>query len=195
MPDDQQGLKRLMARVRDGDQDAVRELLDTYGDFLLHVIRRRLNRPLRTQFDSADFVQAVWASFFTGRLKDQEFASPEDLINFLAGLARNKVCDAARKGMRTDKRNLYRAHSLDGSAAALAGREPSPLPTPSQVVMAEEQWNRLLDGQPEHYRRILLLLREGHTQQEVAAALRLNEKTVRRVVGLAALRLKRGANG
>jgi len=195
MPDDQQGLKLLMARIRDGDQDAVRELLDTYGAFLLHVIRRRLNALLRTQFDSADFVQAVWASFFAGRLADRDFASPEDLINFLAGLARHKVCDAARQRLKTDKRNLYRAHSLDGSAAALAGREPSRQPTPSQVAMAEEQWDRLLDGQPEHHRRILQLLREGHTQQEVAAELRLNEKTIRRVVGLAVLRLKRGGNG
>jgi RNA polymerase sigma factor (sigma-70 family) len=189
-PDTQTELDRLMDQIRGGSQDAVRELLAKYGDSLLRVIRRRLGKPLRGQFDSADFVQAVWASFFATPLQDYQFDSPEALMAFLTNLAVNKVCDAARHAVETQKRNVNRVHSLDGSAALLALTLTAPTPTPSQVVLAREQWDRLLQGQPPHSRHILLLLRQGHTVQEVARELGVNERTVRRVVDRAASRVK-----
>jgi RNA polymerase sigma factor (sigma-70 family) len=190
MAHDEGGLKRLMARVCAGDQDAVRVLLDEYGAFLLHVIRRKLSAELRTHFDSADFTQAVWASFFTGPLQDYHFNSPQELLRFLVGLARHKLCDAARQ-RRRQKRNASCTHSLDGSAAYHAETLRASEPTASQIALAEEQWDRLLRGQPDHYRRILVLLREGHTRREVARELSINERTVHRVVRLAATRLTR----
>jgi RNA polymerase sigma factor (sigma-70 family) len=189
-PDAQAELTRLMERIRGGSQDAVRELLARYGDSLLRVIRRRLRKPLRGQFDSADFVQAVWASFFAAPLQDYQFDSPEALMAFLTNLAANKVCDAARRAVQTQKRDLRRVHSLDGSAAVAALSLAAPTPTPSQVVLAKEQWDRLLQGQPAHRRAILLLLRQGHSVQEVARELGVNERTVRRVVDLASRRIK-----
>ncbi len=182
MADSQQEIEALLLRIREGSQDAVRELLDRYGDALLRVIRRRLARPLRRQFDSADFVQAVWASFFAARPDRRHFESPEALIAFLAQVAKNKMADAARREFQAGKRDVNRTHSLEGSAAAPAALAHSRSPTPSQVVGAEDQWDRMLEGQPEHARQILGLLRLGHTHDEVAARLGLNEKTVRRVV-------------
>jgi DNA-directed RNA polymerase specialized sigma24 family protein len=136
-----------MARVCAGDQDAVRELLEEYGAFLLHVIRRKLSAELRAQFDSADFTQAVWASFLTGPLQDYHFDSPEELLRFLIGLARHKVCDLTRQRLQ-QKRNARTTHSLDGSAAFLTETLRDPEPTPSQVTLAGDlagdQWDRLL---------------------------------------------------
>jgi DNA-binding NarL/FixJ family response regulator len=57
--------------------------------------------------------------------------------------------------------------------------------------MAEEQWDRLLAGQPDHYRLILDLVRQGHTYEEVARRLEIHPRTVSRVVALAAARLQR----
>ena len=192
MADQPQRLNHLMARIREGDQEAVRELLDEYGAFLLHVIRRRLAARLRTQFDSADVAQSVWASFFAGPLKERHFDSPRDLLAYLVSIAQNKMCDVKRKRLQTQKRSLTRVRSLEGSAARQAYTTPAAQPSPSQLVLAEDQWERLLDGQPDHYRRILLLLRQGHTHGEVARELRLNERTIRRVVALAALKLRTG---
>ena len=52
----------------------------------------------------------------------------------------------------------------------------------AEIAMAREEWQLLLAGQPEHYQEILLALRDGRTQQDVARQLGVNERTVRRVL-------------
>jgi RNA polymerase sigma factor (sigma-70 family) len=183
--DERDELNRLMEQIRGGSQEAVREMLEKYGDALVFVIRHRLPARLRRQYDSADFAQAVWASFFTGPLDDYHFDSPESLLAFLTSIARNKVGDARRQVLDARKRAEYRVHSLDGSAGVSASGVPSPQPTPSQIYLAEDEWDRLLEAQPLPYRPILELLRHGHTQKEVAEELRLSDRTVRRVVARA----------
>src|SRR5688572_23874581 len=65
MSEQQKDFSTLMQCVREGSADATKELLDRYGPHVLRVVRRKLNRKLRPKFDSVDFVQDVWASFFT----------------------------------------------------------------------------------------------------------------------------------
>src|SRR5262245_27253345 len=93
MPDKADSFRTLMTRARDGSQQAARELFERYGQRLLDAIRRRLRHPLRTRFDSADFAQDVWASFFTGAL-ERHFDNADELLAYLARMAKNKVCDA-----------------------------------------------------------------------------------------------------
>jgi RNA polymerase sigma-70 factor (ECF subfamily) len=182
MSADRDEFKNLMQRVRDGSEDAARELLDRYGEHILRVVRRKLSRELRSKFDSVDFVQAVWASFFVGAPKQRDFDRPQALIAFLVTLAQNKVIDAVRQRMQSQKYNINRERALDGSvsadAAGLAAREP----TPSQVAVANDEWRRLLADLPARYQRMLELLRQGHTQKDIARELGVNEKTVRRVL-------------
>jgi RNA polymerase sigma-70 factor (ECF subfamily) len=174
--------KKLMEGVRDGSEDAARELLNSYGEHILRVVRRKLSRELRSKFDSVDFVQAVWASFFADIHERRGFDHPRALIAFLVTLAQNKVIDAVRQRMQTQKYNVNRERALDGSVSAdgmgLAAREP----TPSQVAIANDEWRRLLAELPTRYQRMLELLREGHTQKDIARELGVNEKTVRRVL-------------
>src|SRR5262245_48951943 len=54
----------LMRQVNEGSDDAIRELVQVYGPHILRVVRMRLSKHLRSKFDSADFVQSVWAAFF-----------------------------------------------------------------------------------------------------------------------------------
>ena len=57
----------LMRRVREGSEAAAWELVDKYGGHLRRAVRRVLNPMLRSKFDSLDFVQLVWDSFFRRR--------------------------------------------------------------------------------------------------------------------------------
>src|SRR5206468_1986583 len=145
-------------------------------------VRRRLLRKLRARFDSADFVQAVWASFFADRAELDLFQTPEKVVAFLAAMAQRKVQQETRRQLRFSKRDLRREESLDdsllGHARELAAQEP----TPSEVVSANEIWDRLVQHQPAHYRRILALRFLGYTYPEIAEQTGLNEKTVRRVL-------------
>ena len=137
-----------------------------------------MSRDLRSKFDSVDFVQAVWASFFAKVPRRQGFDHPQALMAFLVTLAQNKVVDAVRQRLQTQKYNVNRERPLEGEAAGMAARQP----TPSQEAVANDEWRRLLAELPDRYQRMLVLLREGHTQKDIARELNVNEKTVRRVL-------------
>jgi hypothetical protein len=53
-------------------------------------------------------------------------------------------------------------------------------PTPSQVAIANEHWERLLEGQPEKCRLKLEMLREGHSRAEIAERTGLHPKVIQR---------------
>jgi RNA polymerase sigma factor (sigma-70 family) len=189
MAESHEKFRDLMERVRQGSQEAGQELYKLYGHHILHVVRRKLHAKLRPKFDSLDFVQDVWASFFADQLRQRTFATPEELIAFLAAVAQHKVVDAFRQRMQRQKYNLNREHSLDGSAAFHVEKLTGDDPTASQLAVANEAYDNLTTGQPDRYRRIVDLLRQGHTHQEIADTVGLNEKTIRRLVD----KLKAGA--
>jgi DNA-directed RNA polymerase specialized sigma24 family protein len=110
------------------------------------------------------------------------FDQPEELIAFLAELAQNKVIEAVRQRLQSQKHNLNREHSLDSAPLPPTERADTRQPSPCDVAIAREEWQRLIEQQPAHYQRILELLREGHGQLEVAREMGVNEKTVRRVI-------------
>jgi RNA polymerase sigma factor (sigma-70 family) len=180
--DVQREFASLMQRVREGSQDAARELAEVYGPHIFRVVRRRLNKKLRTKFDSSDFVQSVWASFFAVQPTVASFETPEALIGYLVAIARNKIVDEIRQRQVSVKRNINRERSLDGSAALQVEALEARQPTPSQIAVAKEQWEGWLEKLPSHHQVVLHLLRQGNSQREIAAKLGLDTKTVRRVI-------------
>ena len=78
---------RLMGRVGEGSEDAAWELVARYGEQIHRTVRRVLNIKLRSKFDSLDFVQLVWKSFFQVRNKCDRFHRPEELAAFLVTMA------------------------------------------------------------------------------------------------------------
>jgi RNA polymerase sigma-70 factor (ECF subfamily) len=183
MTEEQAEFADLMRRLQEGSEEAARELVDKYGSHILRVVRRRLRHTLRSRFDSADFVQAVWASFFADRAELGRFQTAEEIVAFLARMAQNKVNEETRHQLHTRKCNLGREQSLDDSAAAVRPSEIAAVqPTPSEVAVAHDLWDHLVQQQPLHYQRILALRCVGCTYREIADQLGLNEKTVRRVL-------------
>ncbi len=171
----------LMRQIREGSETASRELVVNYGRHVLRMVRRKLSRSLRSKFDSQDFVQAVWASFFAFQPDRYRFDRPEELVAFLTEMARNKVVEVVRQRMQTEKYNVNRERSLGGSESP-TDSPISSQPPPDEIAIAREEWQRLLESQPAHYQQILQLLGGGHARQEVARDLGLSEKTIYRVV-------------
>ena len=173
--------RKLMDEVRAGSEYAAVQALELCGDHIYRAVRRKLNRALRPRFDSQDFVQAVWVSFFRHRSQVVKFEKPEELIAFLTRVAGNKVIDECRHRLQTQKANVNRECSMDDDLAQCAvpiGREPAA----SQVAIAKEQWDRMIEGLPLRYRRILELRAQGETQKKIAELLNVDERTVRRVL-------------
>ena len=169
----------LMGRVQEGSQDAAWELVDRYGDAIRRAVRRALNARLRSKFDSLDFVQLVWCSFFKAREEAVRFSRPEQLAAFLAAMARNKVGMEVRRRLMSQKRNVNREQTLSTLPATVdppADRDANPV----DAAIAREQWNRLVAQQPDRNRQIISLRLQGLTERDIAESLNIAECTVRR---------------
>jgi RNA polymerase sigma factor (sigma-70 family) len=178
----------LMQRIRAGCPDAARELFTRYGDAVRRVVRRWLRQPMRRHYDSTDFEQSVWASFFHTSADRCFFPTPDDLVAFLSQVAYNKVVDATRKRLGSGQDARPQERSLDeprgpGSADPLVNDLPAPTHTPSHHVMADERWHKLTSNLPPGHVRILELLHAGHTQAEIADRLNCDPKMIRRLLG------------
>ena len=171
----------LLERARQGSDEAAWDLVEAYGPYVLRTIRRTLSREIRGKFDSEDFAQAVWASFFGSPEQYDGVTEPQQLVGLLAKMARNKVIDEMRRRFQTQKYAVRREQPLADLAdapAQLKSRDP----TPSQFAMARERWVRLLQDQSDRDRQIIRLKLMGKTHRSIAQQLGVNEKTVKRVL-------------
>ena len=174
-------LRDLLARIRRGEEDAARELLTRYEAQVRLVVRRQLPKLLRTRFDSLDFLQSVWGSFFR-RVQGgvDELEDPRNLVAFLARAARNKVIDEYRRAASL-KGDLRREEPLcddEGRPRDLAAH----LDTASQVAEANETIGRMRELLPDDRREIVDLKAQGLSSKEIGEHLGLSERTVRRVI-------------
>jgi RNA polymerase sigma factor (sigma-70 family) len=182
-PDEQ--FQVLMRKAMAGSDAAARKLFESYEMVLLQAIRRKLNKKVRSKFDSTDFAQDVWASFFARPVESRVFDSPENLLAFLTTLAKNKVTDAIRQHLTVQRYDVHREQSLDDSRVLKKENIAARQPTPSYIAMTKEEWNVFLRKQPLVYRRVFILLREGHTHEQIGTELGISVRTVERIVAKA----------
>jgi RNA polymerase sigma factor (sigma-70 family) len=171
--------ERLMEQIRIGSPEAATQLYREYVSHVIRVVRRRLHPSMRRRLDSADMLQAVWASFFAIPANEFTFHTPKQLIDFRCRIAQNKVVDEARRMLGTQKRRLARENYLEDMDSG------APLPDPrqhtaSKAAMADDCWEQLLRDQPALIRDMLALRRLGFTPTEIAARLGVHPKTIRR---------------
>jgi len=173
-------IRELLARIKNGDEQAVRELLNRYESKVRLVVRRQLPRLLRSRFDSIDFLQSVWGSFFHRiQTESNDLNEEENLIAFLAWAARNKVIDEYRRAA-TQKQNIHREESIESRGdreTTLASGD-----TPSELAQAHETFDRLSRLLPEDRRVILELKAAGYSCGEIGDRLGLSERKVQRVL-------------
>jgi RNA polymerase sigma-70 factor (ECF subfamily) len=140
-----------------------------------------LPRLLRSRFDSLDFLQSVWGSFFRRmRTAPTEFEDSRHLVAFLARAAKNKVIDEYRRAA-SQKQDMHREEPLWGD-----GNRPRELTgtgdTPSQVAEAHEALDRLRELVPAERRELLELKALGLSSREIGDRLGISERTVQRVL-------------
>ena len=182
-PDDGDELRQVLERIRGGDQEAARELLQRHEAEVRLVVRRQLPRLMRSRFDSIDFMQSVWGSFFRrmrGADGPADFEDSRHLVAFLARAAKNKVIDEYRRA-GSKKQDMRREEPLwtDGDRPRdLEGRDDSP----SEVAQGHEALDRLRALMPEDRREIVELKARGLSSRDIAERLGVSERTVQRVI-------------
>lgn len=168
----------LIQLARQGDEDAVQQLLDVYGEHIFRVVRRNLQRRLRRQFDSADIVQDVWASFFAGSKRHRTFNSPEELVRALVSMARNKIVDTTRKRLGRRRTSAHEVPLEEVSSKDL----PLAKGSPSQHLKDQEAWIAFLRAQPPVHRAVFTLFRSGKGPAEISEELGLTYGIVARIL-------------
>ncbi|MEO2012996.1 MAG: sigma-70 family RNA polymerase sigma factor [Fuerstiella sp.] len=175
----QHRFRTLLRRVAAGESAATETLISEYGRHILRAVRRRMNQGVRDQFDSQDFEQAVWASFFGHISVVERIDSETHLAAFLMRMASNKVIDAGRRAQVRPVQNA--THDEMGDVVTDHRRRISQ-PTPSQFAVAKEQWGHIAKDEDDRHLRVLKLKRAGATQVEIAAAMGISERHIRRIL-------------
>ncbi len=127
MPDNPSETEKLLHRARDGDRQALGELLCRYRDRLLLMVRLRLDRRLQGRIDSSDVIQDAYleaAERFAEYVRDP--AMPFFL--WLRFLTAQKLLVLHRRHLGAKARDagrevsLYRGVLPEASSAVLAAQ-------------------------------------------------------------------------
>ena len=159
--------RTILERIAAGDQAAVQECIDSYGDLVWSLARRFL----RNDADAEDAVQDVFIELWGSAARfDRNVASE---VAFVSTIARRRLIDRRRSSKRKPGMD-----SLDDEEAREA-IQPSVQPQmeeESDVAVVERV---LATMEPEHREILALSLYEGYSHSEIAARLSIPLGTVK----------------
>lgn len=125
-------------------------------------------------------MQSVWASIFSDLERLQELESPQQLINYLATVAANKLVDNNRKHS-SQKNNVELEKSVDRKAEAFSVEAEDP--SPSQLAAARDEWEHQTKKLTKREKTVLSLHLEGHSSSEIAQKMDVTGRGVRHIIG------------
>lgn len=168
-------LDRLLDELGRGDDAAVEQLVADYEPYLRALVRHALPPPLRAQFDSVDVVQSVWVQVLRAvRAGAWDISDPSRLRALLATVARRRLISRFRHHRPALERQEPGSADLEAVPAAQS--------RPSEIVRADELWDRMLALCPPEHHKVLNLRRQGLRLEEIAARTGLHEGSVRRIL-------------
>jgi RNA polymerase sigma factor (sigma-70 family) len=172
-------LAQILAAAHRGDQSAWEMLFRECYPKVRRVVRRKLNRSMRSLYDSTDFASDVMKSL-AANFGHLDFASIDSLLAFLAQVAEQKVIDEYRR-RHTLKRDMTRERSLVSEGAEAGPVQlSSDDPTASQLAQANEVHERLLSRVDETERTIIQLKQQGYSNADIAERTGWNIRKVQR---------------
>jgi RNA polymerase sigma-70 factor (ECF subfamily) len=186
---------QLLARVRQGEPQALDELLGRHQAYLHKVIEMRFDWKLRTRVDPADVVQQTMLEVVR-RMPDYLAREPMPFRLWLRKTAQQCLVTVRRHHVEVGHRAVDREMALpDRSSFQLAQRLLAGSLTPGRKVVKQEMVRRVRQAMaqlPEAEREIILLRNfEELSNTEVAAILEIEPATASKRYGRALLRLHR----
>ena len=131
-------------------------------------------------FDSVDFAQNAWGSFFRNRGRVERFETPQDLVQFLVCIAqqshRRSAAPLGTAKSNLDRESVLDPHELD-QCIDKSGRFPSAI----DAAVAGDELQRLLRDLPPKEQEMVQLRVRGLTQKEIGAATQKPRTTIQRI--------------
>jgi DNA-directed RNA polymerase specialized sigma24 family protein len=175
--------------LKEGNEEAARELWQRYFDKLVRLARIRLGTAPRRVADEEDVVLSVFRCLCDGASRGQfsQLTDRDDLWRLLATMTARKAVDQQRRA-RPQKRGggQVRGESVFAKAGSETGQFGldqfvEDEPTPEFLALLAEEHQRLLERLPdETLRRTALWRMEGFTNEEVAEKLGVTARSVER---------------
>jgi RNA polymerase sigma-70 factor (ECF subfamily) len=182
----------LMARWRNGDQEAAEVLFRRYVERLLALARSRMTSWLARRVDAEDVVQSAYRTFFVGVLAGRYTARRNgDLWRLLASITIHKVRHQVERHT-AGKRAVGRERPFESERGLVGfqGRMLAREPTPEQAAALADTLEEVFRDVELLERRMVELRLQGSGLDEIAADVRRSERTVRRVLELVKGRLR-----
>lgn len=171
-------LMQVLKDAQEGDEQAWDRLFREFYPKVRRVVRRKLDRSMRSVYDSTDFASDVMKSL-AANLSRLDFPTADHLVAFLATVAEQKVIDEHRR-RHTLKRDVRRERRIDDPAGGASFQFASDGPTASQLAQAREVEDMLLDRRDEEERRVIELRLEGEDNSDIADRVGWNIRKVQR---------------
>ena len=182
----------FIRRIRAGDDQAARELVQLYEPVIRREVRLRLrDERLASRFDWTDICQSVMASFFVRAAAGQyDLEQPEQLLRLLVVMTRHKLIQQVRRNSAA--RRDYRR--LEARDPAYLDERSAAVPSPSRLVAGREWLEEVRRRLTEEERRLADLRGQGCAWAEIAARLggtaEARRKQLARAVGRVEHQLK-----
>ena len=155
----------LLARVAAGDQQAVRECMDRFGNLVWSLARRFI----QNRADAEDAVQEIFIDLWSSAARYDSSKASE--TTFVAMLARRRLIDRLRRS-RTQP-------DMEELAAASDIERRDPVPDVDVRDDAARAARLIRKLKPEQQKVLELAVYEGHTHQSIADALQIPLGTVK----------------
>lgn len=182
MPDDNQS-QQLLARCREGDEQAAEMIFDLYVQRLVALARSRLSPKLQRRIDPEDVVQSAYRSFFRSA-RQGGFADARDgeMWKLLAGITIKKMLHQAEFHQARK-----RAIDNEGSVAASSNWNVNPEfvahePSPAEAVTIVDELNNVMQTLKPLHRQVLEMRLQGLAVRDIAKAVDRTERTIRRTL-------------
>lgn len=166
-----------LAQLASGEDDAVAEFWQRYGDSLQRVAERQIASWLRRRVDPEDVVQSACRTFFR-RASEGNFSleSKDDLWRLMLTITLNKVRMQARFHSR-NRRSISREQPMP----EIQSLQPAEWDDAIEKIDLKDMLEVAFSEHDDERHRVLQMWLENHTQAEIAAEVGCSERTVRRM--------------
>jgi RNA polymerase sigma-70 factor (ECF subfamily) len=175
----------LLARLREGSQDAATQLYLRYVHRLRALTQAQCSAELTRQVDAEDIVQSIFGSFFRGASQGYyDVPAGEELWKLFLVIALNKIRTKGNyhRAAKRDVRLTVHGEGLEDQAATRGARS-------DDLAFLKLTIAEALDRLPPHHREMVNLRIEGFEVAEIAEQTGRSHRTVERILQQARQRL------
>lgn len=180
-------ITRWIANLKQGDNEAARQLWERYFQRLVHLARKKLGATPRRVADEEDMALSVFRRLCDGAQagRFEQLADRDDLWRLLVVITTNRVIDQQRHlspqkrgggNVRGDSAFIGDSLSQQAGLENLIGDDP----TPEMLLQISEEHERLMTALDEDLRQIAVWKMESRNNEEIARELGITSRSVRR---------------